>query len=40
MEHLEPIAYTWKMTYDMGVQDVRISSMPPADNLFSPAVDQ
>ena len=27
MEHLEQIAYTWKMTYDTGVQDVRISAM-------------
>ena len=29
LEHLEVIA--WKMTYGMGVQDVRLASMAPDD---------
>ena len=29
--HLEVMACTLKMTYDMGVQDVRLSSLVPGD---------
>ena len=36
LEHRETIAHTWKMTYDMGVQDVRLSSLVPGDG--SPAL--
>ena len=32
LEHLDVIAYTYKMAYDMGVQDVRLQSMAP-DNV-------
>ena len=31
LEHLEVIAYTWKMVYDMGVQDVRIAAQAPEE---------
>ena len=31
LEHLDVIAYTYKMAYDMGVQDVRLQSMAPDD---------
>ena len=31
LEHLEIIAYTYKMAYDMGVQDVRLQSMALED---------
>ena len=40
MEHLEQIAYTWNMTYGMGVQDVYISVMSPPNTFSSPALHQ
>ena len=40
LEHLEGIAYTWKMVYDMGVQDVRLSSLAPDDGSHCPSLDQ
>ena len=36
IEHLEQIAYTWKMTYNMGVWDVRISSMSQSEPGIEP----
>ena len=40
LEHLEVIAYTWKMVYDMGVQDVRLRSLAPDDGSRGLPLDQ
>ena len=39
LEYLEVVAYTWKMVYDMGVQDVCISSQAPEESR-GPSMDQ
>ena len=40
LKHLDVIAYTYKMAYDMGVQDVRLQSMAPDDGDQGLAVDR
>ena len=40
LEHLEAIAYTFKMAYDMGVQDVQLRSISTGDGDHGPALDQ
>ena len=39
LEHWELIAYTYKMAYDMGVQDVRVQSFAPGDGERGMAID-
>ena len=40
LEHLEAIACTCKMAYDVGVQDVRLRSLSIVDGNHGPALDQ
>ena len=40
LEHLEAIAYTFKMAYDMGVQDVQLRSISTGDGDHGPTLDQ
>ena len=40
LEHLDIIAYMYKMAYDMGVQDVRLQSMAPDEGARGLAWDR
>ena len=40
LEHVDVIAYTFKMAYDMGVQEVRLRALATGDGDRGMALDQ